>query len=95
MRKETRQRTVVQEYNVYVAKDGKEFTSEDECKLYEKRLNGDVIECPECNGRGKFRGRFVPAYDNYDIGHVEAHYEYETCKRCGGKGYLEKKVTWE
>ena len=20
---------------------------------------------------------------------------YATCKRCGGKGYLDKKVTWE
>ena len=28
MRKVIKQRTVVQDYNVYIAKDGKEFTSE-------------------------------------------------------------------
>lgn len=95
MRTETRSRTVVQNYNVYISKDGKEWPTEEACTRYEKRLNGDIIDCPECHGAGKFRGRFVPAYDNYDIGHVDAHYEYETCKRCGGKGYLERKITWK
>lgn len=95
MRTVTKQRTVIQDYNIYIAKDGKEFTSEDACKLYEKRLNGDIIDCPDCHGEGKFRGRWVPAYDNYDIGHVDAHYEYTTCSKCGGKGYLEKVVTWK
>lgn len=95
MKKETRQRTVVQDYNVYIAKDGKEFSSEEECRHHEMMLDGTRIVCPECHGEKRFRGRFVPEYDNYDIGHVDAHYEYETCKRCGGKGYLEKKTTWE
>ena len=36
MRKVIKQRTVVQDYNVYIAKDGKEFTSESECINYEK-----------------------------------------------------------
>lgn len=95
MKKVTRQKTVVQDYNVYIAKDGKEFPSESACILYEKRLDGTIIDCPDCRGQGRFQGRFVPAYDNYDIGHVDAHYEYETCKRCGGKGYLEKVITWK
>lgn len=95
MKTVTRQKTVIQNYNVYVAKDGKEFASEDACKLYEKRLNGDIKDCPECHGEGRIRGRWVSAYDNYDIGHVDAHYEYDICKCCGGKGYLEKKISWE
>lgn len=39
MRTETRERTVVQEYNVYIAKDGKEFTDKDKCENYEKILD--------------------------------------------------------
>lgn len=95
MKKVTRQRTVVQDYNVYIAKDGKEFTSESECEHHEKLLDGTRIVCPECGGKKGWEGRWIPPYDNYDIGHVEGHYEWNTCPKCKGKGYLEKKVTWE
>lgn len=95
MRTEQRERTVVEKYNVYIAKDGKEFTYKDECENYEKMLDGTRIVCPACNGQKYFRGRWVEAYDNYDVGHVDAHYEYNRCEKCNGKGYLEKKVTWE
>lgn len=95
MKVSTRQKTMVVDYNVYIAKDGKEFNNEKDCIDYELRLDGTRITCPDCNGKGHFRGRWVEAYDNYDIGHVEAHYEYNTCQRCHGKGYLDKKVTWE
>ena len=82
MRTEQRTKKVVQTYNVYIAKDGKEFESEDECKHHEMILDGTRVVCPHCNG-------------NKDIGHVDAHYEWNTCPRCEGKGYLEKKTTWE
>lgn len=95
MKVETRQKTIIQNYNVYISKDGKEWPTEDACKLYEKRLDGTVKDCPDCHGEGRIRGRFVPEYDNYDIGHVDSHYEYSTCKTCGGKGYLEKVITWK
>lgn len=83
------------DYEVYRSIDGKEFEYKSECEDHELRLSGLRKECPNCHGQGKFRGRFVPEYDNYDIGHVDAHYEYETCKTCNGKGYLDKKVSWE
>lgn len=95
MRIENRTKLITKSYNVYISNDGKEWPSEDACIKHEKRLNGDIIDCPECHGEGRIRGRFIEAYDNYDIGHVDAHYEYETCKKCKGKGYLEKKVSWE
>ena len=93
MKTEVRQKTV--EYKVYIAKDGKEFDSEDKCKHHEMNLDGTRKVCEHCGGEGRIRGRLVNEYDNYDIGHVEAHYEYDICPKCGGKGYLEKKVTWE
>jgi len=95
MKTETRTKIIEQEYNVYIAKDGKEFDSEDECIHYEMMLDGIRVKCPVCDGKGYVRGRFVEAYDNYDIGHVDAHYEYNKCNRCNGKGYLEKKIVWE
>ena len=91
----TRQKTVVQEYNVYIAEDGKEFKTYDECKDYDERRKGNRSTCPDCGGKGYHQGKWIDSYDNYDIGHVEGHYETHTCKKCGGKGYLEKKVTWE
>ena len=93
MRIVKRQKTV--EYDVYVAKDGQEFTSEELCIDHEKYLDGDKKICPSCGGKGYHQGKWVEPYDNYDIGHVEGHYVHDTCETCKGKGYLEKKVTWE
>ena len=94
MKTVTRSKTVVQEYDVYIANDSTEFDSRSKCEDYELRQKGERITCPECHGKGYKLGRYVEAYDNYDIGHVEAHYEHDTCEKCQGKGYLEKKVTW-
>ena len=93
MRTETREKVV--KYEVYIAKDGKEFLSSHECEDYEKYLNGTRKKCPMCGGLGSLKTEWVEAYDNYDIGHVEAHWEYKKCTKCNGKGYLDKKVTWE
>ena len=95
MRTETRQKTVVVDYKVYIAKDGKEFESERECENYEKMLEGTRKVCPRCHGEGGWHGRWIEPYDNYDIGHVEGHYEWNTCPECGGKGYLDKVITWK
>ena len=93
MRIESRQKITY--YDVYIAKDGKEFNTREDCINHEKELDGIRKVCPTCNGAGWLQGKFVPAYDNYDIGHVEAHYEWDECPTCHGKKYLEKKVVWE
>ena len=93
MKKEIRTKTV--EYEVYIAKDGKEFETESECILHEKKLNGDAKECPNCNGRGWI---FVKVEDeDYHTGAPITRTDTHTCKICNGKGYLEKKIkeVWE
>ena len=95
MRTETVTKMVPQSYKRYIAKDGKEFTSESECINHEKILNGTRVVCPECNGKGKIA--VVEEYDNYHTGAPERTTIYPTCTKCNGKGYLEKKtkITWE
>lgn len=94
MRVAQRERTVVQKYNVYISKDGKEFTSEEKCINHEKMLDGSRIVCPDCNGKGRWKTDYVPEYEHWE-GTMGGYWNYATCKRCGGKGYLDKKVTWE
>lgn len=91
---ETKVRTKTVEYNVYVAKDGKEFISEEECVNHEKILDGTRIICPSCGGKGGCRGKWIEPYDHWD-GPMGGYYEHHTCEKCKGKGYLDKKVTWE
>lgn len=92
MRTETRQKVV--DYNVYIAKDGKEFTSKDKCEHHEKMLSGERKECPKCHGKRYINERIHKVLN-------ELTYEYEdvtssdTCPMCDGKGYLEKTVTWK
>ena len=95
MKTVTRQRTVVENYKVFIADDGKEFNSYDACQDYELRKKGERMTCPSCNGIGYFRGRWIkPGYDP-GLGAIEGHYETTTCEKCKGKGYLDKKTTWE
>jgi hypothetical protein len=89
----TRKKPVTVEQEFYYANDGTEFSTEGACIDYERRKAGTRITCPECHGKKGFQGRWINSYDNYDIGHVEGHYEWERCTRCNGKGYLEQK--WE
>ncbi len=95
MRTEIRTKMIPQSYKVYIAKDGKEFTSDSECKNYEMMLDGTRIVCPECNGKGQVA--VEEEYDNYHTGAPEKTTIYPTCKKCHGKGYLEKKTItiWE
>ena len=97
MRKVTRQRTVVQDYNVYIAKDGKEFTSESECENHEKIIDGTRKECPECKGTGRVNEHSEQVFDGGLYGDHQYHtyWTSDKCPRCGGKGYLEKVITWE
>lgn len=90
MKKETR--TKIVEYEVYIAKDGKEFEDKKEAMLHEKLLNGEIKVCHECNGKGKIPEEYE--YDNYHTGAPEKSIIYQTCKRCNGKGYLEKAIVW-
>lgn len=95
MKKVTRQKMV--DYNVYIAKDGKEFPSEQECQDYEKILDGKRIVCPDCNGKGRVNEHSEQVFDGGLYGDHKYHtyWKSDPCPRCKGKGYLEKKVTWE
>ena len=62
----------------FEAKDGKIFSTEDQCILYEKRLDGTIRDCNNCEGKG-----FIEVREN----RVSAT-EY-LCAVCKGKGYTE------
>ena len=91
MKKETRQKIV--NYDVYVAFDGEEFEKEDDCRLHEKLIRGEVKICPECNGEGRVDK--WEEWENYHTGAPERMLMHPYCDKCHGKGYLEKKVSWE
>ena len=96
MRTETRQR--LENYDVYIANDGQEFTSKEKCIHHEKMLDGTRIECPECHGKGELNGHYEEYLDsvvNYGDGQYHTRWVSDTCPKCHGKGYLEKKVTWK
>lgn len=77
----------------YQAFDGKVFEYRSDCEDHEKRLRGERKECPHCHGKGFISQGWhqVRNYMTYQYEDVE---DTETCKQCGGKGYLEKKEVW-
>ena len=87
------EKTVEVKVTKYVAKDGKEFDDAAECILYERKLKGEIKECPECHGEGRI-SKWVQG-ENYHTGAPEEYLEHHTCMMCKGKGYLEKKTTWK
>lgn len=92
MRTEIRQKRV--DYKVYIAKDGKEFTSESECEHHEKMLSGERKECPTCHGKGYINERTYKALNELTY-HFEDVPTSDRCPTCDGKGYLEKTITWK
>ena len=91
MKKVVKQKTV--DYAVYVAEDGKEFTDKNECRLHERKLNGEIIECPNCHGEGRTTESIE--YEDHHTGVLRNSIIKPTCRTCGGRGYLEKTVTWK
>ena len=87
----------VVDYNVYVAKDGTEFESEQACIDHEKILDGTRKVCPQCGGKRYVNERVEKYFDGGRYGDHQYHsrIESDVCPTCNGKGYLEKKVTWE
>ena len=92
MKTVTRQKVV--DYEVYIAKDGKEFTSKTDCENHEKVLNGERKECTNCGGTGYVNRRYIEPYEHWE-GQMGGYWESDKCPKCNGKGYLEKKTVWE
>ena len=58
------------------------------------RFPENIDICPNCHGEGSWKTDYVPEYEHWE-GKMGGYWNYKTCDRCKGKGYLEKKVTWE
>ena len=72
----------------YKAIDGTMFDSIEDCLRYERTLNVKKRKCDKCNGVGFVMGRWVEPFDNYDIGHIEGHHEWDLCPKCNGERYI-------
>ena len=94
MKTETREKIIKHKYKVYISEDGQEFESEEKCLDQEKRVSGSRITCPDCNGQGRWKTDYVEEHDHWE-GRMGGYWNYKTCPKCGGKGYLDKKVSWE
>ena len=51
----------------------------------------------ECKGEKYVNGHYEKYFDGGSMGDHQYHTRWtsDTCPKCKGKGYLEKKVTWE
>lgn len=92
MRIEERQKIVT--YKVYVAKDGKEFPSEEDCRNHEKELNGERKKCERCNGTGYINYRMEKLLNEMTCQMEDVELS-DICPVCHGKKYLEKVTKWE
>ena len=78
----------------YQASDGKVFDYKIDCENHKKRLRGERKECPRCHGKGYISQGWHQVRNELTFQFERVEYT-ETCKHCGGKGYLEKKEVWE
>lgn len=79
--------TVTTEVVDYIAIDGTKFKTMEACQEYEKTLKVTKRKCKKCHGVGLVQGKWIEPFYNYDIGHIEGHYQYDTCPDCNGNGY--------
>ncbi len=87
---------------VYVV-NGKEFSNKKDAEIYEGKLNGNIIDCPECNGKGLVFDCMVETYHSWEYDYrgcaksnctPHSKKEYKTCPKCKGKKVLTKTTQW-
>lgn len=74
MKTETRTRQKPEYYNVYIADDGTEFTSRQECVSYEFQLEKDKRKLPYCSGED-IEGYYA------DLWYIKSEEEFEWLKK--------------
>ena len=82
------------EVTYYVAFDGKEFSSEEECIHHEAIQRGERKTCDKCNGRKAITRNTDFAGDGNWGSSTGVKIWEEECPKCKGKGYLELKNVW-
>lgn len=89
---EIKKRLIEETY--FVAFDGKEFKTQEECVHYEAVKNGKRKTCDECNGRGEITcDNDMDGAGNWGSS-TGVSYWQEPCKKCNGKGFLELNQMW-
>lgn len=78
----------------FVAFDGKEFKTQDECIHYECVQKGKRKNCDECHSKGEITcNNDMDGAGNWGSA-TGVLYWQERCKKCNGKGYLELSEVW-
>ena len=87
------------EVEKYKTSDGKIFNFKQQAEDHQKILDGLRKKCPTCNGEGILNERseygwiedgWAPGSGSYGYKQIS-----DTCNNCNGKGFLEKKTSWE
>lgn len=83
---------------IYIAKDGKEFSSKSACEDYEEILNGTRKVCSRCGGKGQINITKHVLCGADAVGYTEeqnTYYSGDRCPDCNGKGYFRKVTEWQ
>lgn len=80
---------VVKEW-FYQTTDGKVFDNENLAIHHQREIDGEIKKCEACGGTGNLESY----YSEYP-GCREQHLVVPKCKKCSGKGWVERKVIWE